>query len=120
MAIEAVGRTVLRRGRQDPRIRQAPREARVQGYESDKDAKYFECTSSTPRGRTAVSGTQLPEITKDVSDSTDVKIDQAFLGACTNGIRRPRDRREAHQGLKVHPCVRFIVIPATVWFITRP
>ena len=45
---------------------------------------------------------------------TDVKIDQAYLGSCTNG--RIEDMRAAAaiiKGRKVHRDVRFLVVPAT-------
>lgn len=49
-----------------------------------------------------------------VSEVAAVRIDQAFVGSCTNG--RISDLREAAavlRGRKVHPDVRMIVIPAT-------
>lgn len=92
----------------------AKREFKV--YESDKDAKYCEVHEfDASRIEPQVAFPHLPENTKDVSDATDVKIDQAFLGACTNG--KYEDLEIAAQlikGKKVHPSVRFIVIPATV------
>ena len=49
-----------------------------------------------------------------VSEVASVRIDQAFVGSCTNG--RISDLREAAavlRGRRVHPDVRMIVIPAT-------
>jgi 3-isopropylmalate/(R)-2-methylmalate dehydratase large subunit len=51
---------------------------------------------------------------KPVSDIGEVKVDQAFLGSCTNG--RFEDFRQAAailKGKKVHPGTRLIVIPAS-------
>jgi len=55
----------------------------------------------------------LPSNGHAVKD-TDVKIDQAYLGSCTNG--RIEDMRAAAaivKGRKVHRDVRFLVVPAT-------
>lgn len=92
----------------------AKREFKI--YESDADAKYcevheFDASKIEPQ----VAFPHLPENTKDVSDATDVKIDQAFLGACTNGKYEDLEiAAKLIKGKKVHPSVRFIVIPATV------
>jgi 3-isopropylmalate/(R)-2-methylmalate dehydratase large subunit len=54
-----------------------------------------------------------------VSEARDVKIHQAFIGSCTNG--RLEDMQVAAQilkGQRVHPEVRFLVIPAS-WEIYR-
>jgi 3-isopropylmalate/(R)-2-methylmalate dehydratase large subunit len=51
---------------------------------------------------------------KPVSDVCDVKINQAFIGSCTNG--RLEDLRQAHKILKgrqIHPDVRLLVVPAS-------
>jgi 3-isopropylmalate/(R)-2-methylmalate dehydratase large subunit len=55
-----------------------------------------------------------PDNVTGVGNVADVKIDQAFIGSCTNG--RIADLREAAavlKGRKVDPAVRLIVIPAT-------
>jgi len=51
---------------------------------------------------------------KDVSELGKVKINQAFIGSCTNG--RLEDLEQAHallKGRQVHPDVRVLVVPAS-------
>ncbi|HHJ64623.1 MAG TPA: 3-isopropylmalate dehydratase large subunit [Aquifex aeolicus] len=89
-------------------------------YESDPDAEYhsvYEWDAGTIEP--LVAWPYLPSNVKPVSESTHVRIDQAFIGSCTNG--RIEDLRIAakvfesalKQGKKVHPYVRCIVIPAS-------
>jgi 3-isopropylmalate/(R)-2-methylmalate dehydratase large subunit len=92
---------------------------RVRGtYEpvyADPDAEYVEtfeydaaaipCTVAKPF---------LPENTAPASELSDVTIDQAYLGSCTNGrIEDLRIAADIVKGKKVHPSVRMIVVPAT-------
>lgn len=61
-----------------------------------------------------VSAPHLPSNSKDARSYSDVKIDQAVIGSCTNG--RISDLRRAAgilNGQTVHPEVRCIIIPAT-------
>jgi len=45
----------------------------------------------------------------------DVRIDQAYLGSCTNGrIEDLRTAAEVMRGRRVHPDVRMVVVPASV------
>jgi 3-isopropylmalate/(R)-2-methylmalate dehydratase large subunit len=56
----------------------------------------------------------LPENARPVSGASDVQIDQAIIGSCTNG--RIEDLRVAASllgGREVHPDVRCIIIPGT-------
>ena len=47
-------------------------------------------------------------------EATGVKIDEAFLGSCNNGrIEDLRVGAELLKGRKVHPLVRFLVVPAS-------
>ncbi len=81
---------------------------------ADKDAHYVEtfeyeaekipCTVAEPF---------LPENTKPASE-LNVKIDQAYLGSCTNGrIEDLRIAAKILKGKKVNLNVRMIVVPAT-------
>ncbi len=86
-------------------------------FHSDEDAQYvkifeFDASNIEPQ----VAFPHLPENTKGVSEiKDDIKIDQAFIGSCTNG--RISDLRIAASVLKnnkVAKYVRLIIIPATV------
>jgi len=86
-------------------------------FQSDDDAIYanvyeFDASNIEPQ----IAFPHLPENTKGISEiKEDIKIDQAFIGSCTNG--RVSDLRIAAQILKnnkVAKYVRLIVIPATV------
>jgi 3-isopropylmalate/(R)-2-methylmalate dehydratase large subunit len=84
-------------------------------YKSDADAVYsdvieIDVTDLQPQ----VAFPHLPSNTKDVTDSTNVRIDQVVIGSCTNG--RMEDLLVAAKllkGKKVHPELRVIVIPGT-------
>jgi len=84
-------------------------------YQSDPGARYnriieIDVTNLEPQ----VAFPHLPSNTKNVSQSTHVKIDQAVIGSCTNG--RWEDlvvAAKIMQNKKVHPDVRAIVIPGT-------
>lgn len=84
-------------------------------YHSDKDAKYSEIYEiNLADVEPQVAFPHLPENTKPVSQSTNVKIDQVVIGSCTNG--RMEDMRisaKILKGRKVAPYVRLIIIPAT-------
>lgn len=84
-------------------------------YHSDRDARYSEVYEiNLADVEPQVAFPHLPENTKPVSQSTDVKIDQVVIGSCTNG--RMEDMRIAAKilkGKKVAPYVRLIIIPAT-------
>jgi 3-isopropylmalate/(R)-2-methylmalate dehydratase large subunit len=86
-------------------------------YEPDPDCRYaatyefdaskIETTVALPfsPGRTA----PLSEVVKQ-----DIKIDQVFIGSCTNGrLEDLQEAAEIMRGKKVAPWVRCIVIPAT-------
>ncbi|MEW6202063.1 MAG: 3-isopropylmalate dehydratase large subunit [bacterium] len=84
-------------------------------YSSDTDAKYadeveIQVSNLSPQ----VACPDLPENVKPVEELKDVKLDQVFIGSCTNGwLSDLRAAAEALRGRRVHPDVRLIVIPAT-------
>jgi 3-isopropylmalate/(R)-2-methylmalate dehydratase large subunit len=121
MAIEAGGKAGLmevddttrayvdaaqRRGR-------AKREYTV--YEPDGDADYLQIVEiDASQIEPQVAFPHLPENARPASEGSEVKIDQAVIGSCTNG--RLEDLRVAAQllkGHKVHPDVRCIILPGT-------
>ncbi len=84
-------------------------------YEADEDAVYDEVyTIDLSKLEPTVAFPHLPENTKTVAESGEVKIDQVVIGSCTNG--RISDLREAAkvlEGRKVADGIRTIIIPAT-------
>jgi 3-isopropylmalate/(R)-2-methylmalate dehydratase large subunit len=84
-------------------------------FESDPDAEYREVveidvTDLEPQ----VACPHLPSNAKPVGEVADVRIDQAFIGSCTNG--RYEDLAlagEVLRGRKVDALVRLIVIPSS-------
>ncbi|MBN1903039.1 3-isopropylmalate dehydratase large subunit [Candidatus Sumerlaeota bacterium] len=84
-------------------------------YESDSNALYvatyeWDITGMEPQ----VAFPHLPSNSKPVSRAKEIKIDQAFIGSCTNGrISDLRDAAEILKGNRVDRNVRCIVIPAT-------
>lgn len=91
----------------------AQREYKI--YKTDPDAEYAEehewdLSDMEPQ----VAFPHLPENSRPVSEAGEVKIDQVFIGSCTNG--RISDLRLAAKVLKGHKVakyIRCIVIPAT-------
>ncbi len=81
---------------------------------ADDDSEYedtFEYDASEIK--TMVAKPHLPENVVPASE-IDVRIDQAYLGSCTNGrIEDMRVAAEILKGRKVHPDVRMIVVPAS-------
>lgn len=83
-------------------------------YASDSDAKYAEIIEyDMTKVEPIVAYPHLPSNAKPARESG-VKIDQVFIGSCTNGrIEDLRVAAELLKGKKVHKDVRLIVIPAT-------
>ncbi len=85
-------------------------------YEADADANYekvidIDLSTIVP----TVACPHLPENTKPADTLSDIKIDQAVIGSCTNG--RMEDMEVAWhvlKGKKVADGVRCIIIPATM------
>ena len=84
-------------------------------FEADEDAVYDETyTIDLSELEPTVSFPHLPENTRTVKESGEVRIDQVVIGSGTNG--RSSDMRAAAkvlEGRKVKDGVRAIVIPAT-------
>jgi 3-isopropylmalate/(R)-2-methylmalate dehydratase large subunit len=82
--------------------------------EADSDAKYSQILRyDLSKLEPMVAYPHLPENGRLVKDSN-VKIDQAYLGSCTNGrIEDMRIAAEVIKGHKVAEGVRFIVVPAS-------
>ena len=85
-------------------------------YRSDPDAAYREVHEIDVAGlEPQVACPHLPSNVRAVGELSEVRIDQAFVGSCTNG--RYEDIAQAAdiiKGRKVHPDVRLIVIPASM------
>lgn len=84
-------------------------------YTADEDAEYDETyTIDLSTLESTVAFPHLPENTKTVKESGEVKIDQVVIGSCTNG--RLDDLRVAAkilEGRHVAEGIRVIVFPAT-------
>lgn len=84
-------------------------------YEADEDAEYEETIEiNLSEIRPTVAFPHLPSNTRTIDEVGDVKLDQVFIGSCTNG--RMEDMTMAAkilEGRKVHPDIRLIVIPGT-------
>jgi homoaconitate hydratase family protein/3-isopropylmalate dehydratase, large subunit len=82
--------------------------------EADADAKYCSVLKyDLSEIESMVAFPHLPSNGRPVKE-TDVTIDQAYLGSCTNGrIEDMRIAAKIIKGKKVNPKVRFLVVPAT-------
>jgi len=86
-----------------------------QKLHSDKEAKVEVIEIDTSKLEPQVACPHLPSNVKQVSELSDIKINQVFIGSCTNG--KLSDLRVAAfilKGKRVKKSVRLIVIPATV------
>jgi 3-isopropylmalate/(R)-2-methylmalate dehydratase large subunit len=81
----------------------------------DKDAPYERTIEiDTSNLEPLVALPHLPSNVKPASQCEGIKVDQVFIGSCTNG--RLRDMEQAAlvlKGRKVHPSTRCIIIPAS-------
>lgn len=84
-------------------------------YKADDDAEYDEVIYIDLASlKPTVAFPHLPENTHTIDEVGDIKIDQVFIGSCTNG--QYKDIKEAADVIKGHKIakdVRVIVIPAT-------
>ncbi|MCX7661105.1 MAG: 3-isopropylmalate dehydratase large subunit, partial [Candidatus Omnitrophica bacterium] len=88
---------------------------RISGLESDKDAEYeriyeWDLSELEPQ----VACPHLPSNVKPVSKLRNVKLDQVFIGSCTNGrLSDLRISARLLKGKKIKKGLRLIVIPGT-------
>ena len=84
-------------------------------FKSDEDAEYSEIIEiDVSKIEPQVAFPHLPENSRSVNEAKNIKIDQAFIGSCTNGrIEDLRLAAEILKGRKVAKFVRAIIIPAT-------
>jgi 3-isopropylmalate/(R)-2-methylmalate dehydratase large subunit len=84
-------------------------------YDSDADAVYASVLDiDVSRIEPQVAFPHLPSNTRGISEVGDVRIDQVFIGSCTNGrIEDLRIAAHVLEGRTAAPHVRLIVIPAT-------
>jgi 3-isopropylmalate/(R)-2-methylmalate dehydratase large subunit len=82
---------------------------------ADKDAEYKQTLSLDLTGmEPQVACPHNVDNVKPVSELSKVKVNQAFIGSCTNG--RLEDLEQAHallKGKQIHPDVRVLVVPAS-------
>lgn len=84
-------------------------------YEADEDALYDEVIEiNLSELEPTIAFPHLPENTRTIGETGEVKIDQVVIGSCTNGrISDIRVAAEVMKGRKIAPGIRAIVIPAT-------
>ncbi|MGP1404017.1 MAG: 3-isopropylmalate dehydratase large subunit [Catonella sp.] len=84
-------------------------------YEADEDAVYDEVIEvNLSELEPTVAFPHLPENTRTIGETENIKIDQVVIGSCTNGrISDIRIAAEVMKGRKIAPGIRAIVIPAT-------
>jgi len=116
MAIEAGGKSGIIAPDATTEAWVAPRARRPYTMmASDADAEYVETFDwQTPDIEPQVSFPHLPENARGLSEVGEVKIDQAVVGACTNGrLEDLRLAAEVLKGRQVAPNVRCIIIPGS-------
>ncbi|NLO73267.1 MAG: 3-isopropylmalate dehydratase large subunit [candidate division WS1 bacterium] len=116
MAIEAGGKSGIVAPDQTTLEWVKPRAAReFLAFHSDPNAEYAEvCEWDAGDIEPQVAFPHLPENARGLSEVGEIRIDQAVIGACTNG--RLEDLRVAAQvlkGRKVAPGVRCLVFPGS-------
>ncbi len=84
-------------------------------FRSDPDAEFVQTIDIDIDGmEPQVAAPYLPSNVKGVSKVAGTKVDQVFIGSCTNGrIEDYRIAADIMAGRKVHPDVRMLVIPAS-------
>ena len=91
----------------------AQREYKI--FKSDKDAEYAKVINiDVSEIEPQVAFPHLPENSRPVSEAKGIKINQVFIGSCTNGRYEDLERAaKVLKGKKVAKNVRVIVLPAT-------
>ena len=86
-------------------------------YTSDPDARYTaEVDIDAGRLRPLVAKPFSPDNVVPVDEVAGVKLDQVFIGSCTNAkLEDLRIAAAMLKGRKAHPFTRLIVIPASTW-----
>lgn len=86
-------------------------------YRSDPDARYAaEHDVDVGALRPLVAKPFSPDNIAPVDEVAGTKLDQVFLGSCTNAkLEDLRIAAEILRGRKAHPSTRLIVIPASTW-----
>jgi 3-isopropylmalate/(R)-2-methylmalate dehydratase large subunit len=84
-------------------------------YNSDPDAAYSETIEiDTAKIEPQVAFPHLPSNTKGISEVGEIKVDQVYIGSCTNGrIEDLRIAASVLKGRKAARDVRLLVVPAT-------
>jgi len=116
MAIEAGGKNGIFGVDNLTRAYIGPRVARKwTEYASDPDAKYERVIEvDASKLEPVVACHPSPDNVKKVRDLSGFRVDQVFIGSCTNGsIEDMRMAASILKGRKVHPDLRCIVIPTT-------
>ncbi|MCM8790128.1 MAG: 3-isopropylmalate dehydratase large subunit [Candidatus Omnitrophica bacterium] len=82
---------------------------------ADMDAKYYSVkTYNVSELVPQVAKPHAVDNVADVTELADVKIDQAFVGTCTNGRLEDLEITAAIlKGRKIHPDVKFVIAPAS-------
>jgi homoaconitate hydratase family protein len=87
----------------------------LQTVSSDQDAHFeSKIDVDVSKMKSMVSGPDRIDAVKNAEDMADIKIDQAFIGSCTNGrIEDLVYAAKVLKGNKVHPGTRLIVAPSS-------
>ncbi len=118
MAIEAGGKTGLIHtdGTTKEYLEERGRSNKYQEIKADSDANYekvFEIDVS--KIEPIISFPHTVDNVRKISDVEDIKIDQVYIGTCTNGrIEDLRIAASILKGRRRHPDTRLIVIPASI------
>ena len=84
-------------------------------YQSDEDAEYEKIlTFNVDALEPQIAFPHSPDNVRPVSRARDVRVDQVFIGSCTNGrLEDLRTASEILKGKKATPSARLIVIPGS-------